>query len=77
MEQESEEEEESEEESDEGGAGEGGGGGAGGLDDGLCHAQREACEGCTLQRAAWIARLHRLVRTVTDCKDSEDCLLDR
>ena len=51
--------------------------GAGGFDDGLRHAQREACEGCILQRTAWTARLQRLVRTVTDCKDSEDCLLDR
>ena len=51
--------------------------GAGGFDDGLRHAEREACEGCILQSTAWTARLHRLVRTVTDCKDSEDCLLDR
>jgi len=70
LEQESEEEEEeSEKESDEGGGGEGGGGGAGGFDDGLRHAQREACEGCILQRTAGTARLHRLVKTVTDCKD--------
>ena len=53
------------------------GGLVGSIDDGLRHAQREACEGCVLQRTAWTARLHRLVSTVTNYKVSEDCLLDR